>query len=633
VEVGPGTTLAGLGRQTIGGEEAVWATSMKKGRGEWAQILESLGKMYVRGAEINWRGFDEPYGRRRVALPTYPFERQRYWIERKPATSEHPAVRTDDDTQWQWIREAAVRQSQQCPIDLEIAKYPLRWAMLDKLTSAYIVLTLKKFGVFQTAGERHSSESLIGKCRIKGPYEKLLHRWLKKLANEGLLERDGDDFVSAQPLPRIEIKALLDEAGDIFSGDRIFLDYAAACGGKLYEVLSGMESPLDTLFPGGSFSLAEQLYESSPVAVYFNSIARATLEGFLRSHGNGFVRVLEIGAGTGSTASALVPALPPGAAEYHFTDVSDIFLNHGARKFASYPFLRFGQLDIEREGAGQGYPDGSFDVIVAANVIHATRNLRTTMANVKSLLAPGGILILSEATDYLPWLDITVALIEGWQRFEDGYRGDHPLLLAKTWQGILEDSGFERIAAFPESQSPAQILGRHVVVARVSSTGARLSKELLASAASQQQKQARKSSEATLDLAALLDASPAQRHEILVALVRQQIADMLRFDSPERIERKRRLIDMGLDSLMAVDLRNRLGNALQLERPLSATLFFDHPTLDALVDYLERDMLKFRQELEPALPAADPMAGRASELEELADDEVEAMLLKKLESL
>jgi len=81
VEVGPGTTLAGLGRQTIGGEEAVWATSMKKGRGEWAQILESMGKMYVRGAEINWRGFDEPYGRRRVALPTYPFERQRYWIE------------------------------------------------------------------------------------------------------------------------------------------------------------------------------------------------------------------------------------------------------------------------------------------------------------------------------------------------------------------------------------------------------------------------------------------------------------------------------------------------------------------------------------------------------------------------
>jgi aryl carrier-like protein len=131
----------------------------------------------------------------------------------------------------------------------------------------------------------------------------------------------------------------------------------------------------------------------------------------------------------------------------------------------------------------------------------------------------------------------------------------------------------------------------------------------------------------------LLDASPAQRHEILVALVRQQIADMLRFDSPERIERKRRLIDMGLDSLMAVDLRNRLGNALQLERPLSATLFFDHPTLDALVDYLERDILKFRQELEPALPTVDPMAGRASELEELADDEVEAMLLKKLESL
>ena len=85
VEAGPGTTLAGLGRQTIGAEECVWATSIKKGRGEWSQVLESLGKLYVRGADVNWAGFDAHYARRRVVLPTYPFERQRYWIEEKNA--------------------------------------------------------------------------------------------------------------------------------------------------------------------------------------------------------------------------------------------------------------------------------------------------------------------------------------------------------------------------------------------------------------------------------------------------------------------------------------------------------------------------------------------------------------------
>src|SRR5581483_11555114 len=58
VEVGPGTTLSGLGRQTITREDAVWAMSVKQGRGEWEQMLESLGRLYVRGAEVNWRGFD-----------------------------------------------------------------------------------------------------------------------------------------------------------------------------------------------------------------------------------------------------------------------------------------------------------------------------------------------------------------------------------------------------------------------------------------------------------------------------------------------------------------------------------------------------------------------------------------------
>jgi malonyl CoA-acyl carrier protein transacylase len=631
VEVGPGTTLAGLGRQTISGDDSVWAPSIKKDRGEWSQILESLGKLYACGVEINWAAFDKPYQRRRVALPTYPFERQRYWLSDKPATNKNSA-QTDDLTQWEWIRDAADRQSRQCPLGLDVAGYPARWDILDKLTSAFIVITLAKFGVFQAANESHSAQSLIGRCGIRGPYEKLLLRWLNKLANEGLLQCDGEQFISVKPLPAVDIKSLLDNAGSSFAGDRTFLDYSAACGEKLHDVLSGKTSPLETLFPGGSFALAEVLYESSPIAVYFNLIARSTLEGYLRSHRHGTVRVLEIGAGTGSTASALIPALPPDAAEYYFTDVSDIFLNHGERKFADYPFVRYGQLDIERPGAEQGYAHGSFDIIAATNVIHATRNLRTTMDNVKSLLAPGGILILSEATDYLPWLDTTVALIEGWQRFEDGYRGDHPLLPAKTWENILQDSGFERISSFPDAQSPAEVLGRHVIVARVANSGARAMQQPVANASARGMAQKERDVTGALELAALLDAPPEQRHENLVGLVRRQIAEMLRFDSPERVERKRRLIDMGLDSLMAVDLRNRLGKSLRLERPLSATLFFEHPTLDALVDYLERDILKFDRQNETEPVAVDPMNSRADQLEDLNDEEVEAMLLKKLES-
>src|SRR5271165_3612341 len=89
VEVGAGTTLVGLGRQSqesgsekeSGKAERLWAVTLRKGRGEWEQVLESLGRLYERGAEVEWEGFDRGTGRRRVALPTYPFQRQRYWVE------------------------------------------------------------------------------------------------------------------------------------------------------------------------------------------------------------------------------------------------------------------------------------------------------------------------------------------------------------------------------------------------------------------------------------------------------------------------------------------------------------------------------------------------------------------------
>ena len=93
VEVGPGSTLSGLGQQCLEGGERLWVQSLRKNRGEWEQMLGALGSLYVQGAEVNWAGYDEPYARRRIPLPTYPFERQRYWVEtrtKQPAPIDAP---------------------------------------------------------------------------------------------------------------------------------------------------------------------------------------------------------------------------------------------------------------------------------------------------------------------------------------------------------------------------------------------------------------------------------------------------------------------------------------------------------------------------------------------------------------
>jgi len=81
VEVGPSPTLLGMGRQCVGGEEGLWLPTLRPQRDDWTQILESLSGLYVAGASVDWAGFDRDYPRRRAVLPTYPFERERYWIE------------------------------------------------------------------------------------------------------------------------------------------------------------------------------------------------------------------------------------------------------------------------------------------------------------------------------------------------------------------------------------------------------------------------------------------------------------------------------------------------------------------------------------------------------------------------
>jgi acyl transferase domain-containing protein/acyl carrier protein len=80
LEVGPAATLTALAQQSCG-EGTAWAASLKPRAGAWDQMLAALGDLYVRGVAIDWAGFDRPYSRRRVDLPTYPFQRQRYWIE------------------------------------------------------------------------------------------------------------------------------------------------------------------------------------------------------------------------------------------------------------------------------------------------------------------------------------------------------------------------------------------------------------------------------------------------------------------------------------------------------------------------------------------------------------------------
>lgn len=81
LEIGAKPILLGMGRQCLPADAGVWLPSLRQGVEDWQQILKSLSQLYIQGVQVDWSAFDCNYVRHKVPLPTYPFQRQRYWLE------------------------------------------------------------------------------------------------------------------------------------------------------------------------------------------------------------------------------------------------------------------------------------------------------------------------------------------------------------------------------------------------------------------------------------------------------------------------------------------------------------------------------------------------------------------------
>jgi thioester reductase-like protein len=91
LEIGPKPTLLGMGRYCIPDGTSLWLSSLAPGKDDWRSLLQSLGALFVRGVSINWSEFDSPYPRYRLPLPTYSFQRQRYWFKSSQTPSKSTA--------------------------------------------------------------------------------------------------------------------------------------------------------------------------------------------------------------------------------------------------------------------------------------------------------------------------------------------------------------------------------------------------------------------------------------------------------------------------------------------------------------------------------------------------------------
>jgi malonyl CoA-acyl carrier protein transacylase/SAM-dependent methyltransferase/acyl carrier protein len=653
IEIGPNPTLLSMGRRCITNEDQqyLWLPSLRSGWDDWQQILESLATLYVNGNNIDWDGFNRDYPHRRIPLPTYPWQRERHWVGFK--TDRHPQIVEALPPDWDNLLQAGHWQSSQAPVGLDLNGYGQLWDILDHLTTVTVMHTLNNLGVYQKVGEAHTLDDILSQFKILPNYRHLITRWMDRLVNKEFLVREDRHFVCSQTLPPKTVEKAWEDTRGALIDHPIVLDYLERCNDHLISILTGKENPLETLFPGGSFETANYIYNQWEMIGYYNNILKAILERLIRDWpANRQLSIIEIGSGTGGTAATLLPILPANRTHYQFTDVSELFFSKAEHKFRDYPFVNYGLLDIEKDPSPQGYPAHNYDFVIAANVIHATRNLEETLANALKLLKPGGLLLLCEVTDHLSWFDFTTGLIEGWHRFGDDWRLDHPLLSAQQWLELLTSLDFEKVEQFPSPGSPSEILAHHIIMGQASSNAVLQQDEIEGfplpaqrenKSATIEERESHPHEKSDQFIRTFQEALPDERQELLITLVRDRLRKILRLEPDSQIDRRRRLMDLGVDSLMAVELRNTIGSDLGLTEPLSATLVFDYPTVEVMAEYLESEIEEHLKQ-ESVYPTnedpkqSSPKSGDSPELaaasvQDLSEEEVEALLLKKLKKL
>lgn len=343
----------------------------------------------------------------------------------------------------------------------------------EDLLARLLWTQLQASGVPERGGQRDALRAAVG---APGTLRLWLDESLDVLAERGLLADDNELFrPTAKSLDERDPWQEFEQRRRNWNQTGAVapvLDLVETAVRAIPDVLSGSRRATDVLFPGGSLSLASTAYQANPVADHFNAVVAETVAAIVKARTSldpsASIRIIELGAGTGGTTSTVLPRLEEFRGrieEYCYTDISRAFLTHGKSAYADqYPFLETQLFNVEKPLPEQNMQTGQYDIAIATNVLHATKDIRRTLRNVKAVLRANGLLIINELVQHSFATHLTFGLLDGWWLHEDTHlrlRGS-PILTPDAWKRVLRAEGFNGMMS-PEKANPA--LEQLVIVA------------------------------------------------------------------------------------------------------------------------------------------------------------------------
>lgn len=224
---------------------------------------------------------------------------------------------------------------------------------------------------------------------------------------------------------------------------------------SLSQIITGKIKSTDIMFPNSSMELLTGVYRDNEIADYVNEVLADKIVEYIEKRisndPDAKIKILEIGAGTGGTSSIVLKRInqyEKNIKEYCYTDVSRAFLIYGENKFKEEnPYLNFKIFNVEEPVSNQNIKEKEYDLVIAANVLHATKNIHYTLRNIKMIMKNNGMIMLNEIINNSLFAHLTFGLLEGWWIYEDSQirLPGCPGLSFEFWKKSFEDEGFKNV--------------------------------------------------------------------------------------------------------------------------------------------------------------------------------------------
>ena len=333
---------------------------------------------------------------------------------------------------------------------------------INELSIKFIIQALINLEIPISLNQKFNIHDLIKSIKIPSRHYRLFTRLFQILECSGYVKKSTNNewlvTKSTNGLLYNEntIRALINEFPEFY----LEINLIKKCGILLDKVIIGEIDPISILFSEENWDTIVDFYTNSYSFIPYYNLTKNIIDEIVKKNKIGKqLNILEIGAGTGGMTKIILPLLPEKNTNFYFTDISNVFLLKAQQRFNNYSFITYKTLDIEKDTLEQGFIAQSFDIIIASNVIHATKDINKTIQKIKKLLVSNGVLLFLEITNPPISLDLIFGMTRGWWIFEDNkLRTDKAILSNSQWDKVLKANQFSDFSIFPNYENELQSL-------------------------------------------------------------------------------------------------------------------------------------------------------------------------------